>query len=175
MRCFRQGSAALDFSPAAVRTCDVAGVFSSGKWYPQHRALQYFLIFKTKEMTDFRFDKDMSIEVTARLITRGSDRPLSGKQYTVRLFDKDFFDDDYLGTAHPDSDGRISIRFNPSRYDRHDPIREKSLDFYFLVYKGDREIFKSKVMEHVDIEAIEEFRMGKGEVIDLGSFLVDPH
>jgi hypothetical protein len=28
-------------------------------------------------------------------------------------------------------------------------------------------------MEHVDVDAIETFKMGEGEVIDLGRFLID--
>ena len=115
----------------------------------------------------------MSIEVTARLIAKGSDTPVTGNEYIVKLYDKDFFDDDYLGEGSPDENGRVSIIFNPGAFDKKDPIREKSLDFYFVVFKKGLVIFRSKVMEHVDVDAIETFKMGEGEVIDLGSFLVD--
>jgi hypothetical protein len=40
------------------------------------------------------------------------------------------------------------------------------------VYKSGQEIFRSKVMEDVHVEAIENFKMGKGEMIDLGTFLI---
>jgi hypothetical protein len=118
------------------------------------------------------FGKEMAIEVTARLIERGADKPLHGPDISVKLFDKDFFDDDFLGEATPDQEGRIRILFDPARFDHNDPIREKSLDFYFVVYRAGEPVFQSKVMEHVDVDAIETFRMGKGEIVDLGTFLV---
>jgi hypothetical protein len=124
-------------------------------------------------MSKFSLGKEMSIEVTARLIAKGSDAPVTNNEIVVKLYDKDFFDDDFLGEASPDKEGRVSFIFNPEAFDRRDPIREKSLDFYFVVYKNTSVIFRSKVMEHVDVDAIETFKMGEGEVIDLGSFLID--
>ena len=124
-------------------------------------------------MSNLELGSEMSIQVNARLIARGSDAPVSGDRYLVRLFDKDFFDDDFLGESVPDEEGRISVNFDPSRFDRNDPIREKALDFYFVLYRDGEPIHKSKVMEDVDIDAVDTFRMGKGEVIDLGTFLVD--
>ncbi len=124
-------------------------------------------------MSKFSLGKEMSIEVTARLIAKGSDAPLTGKAYSVRLFDKDFFDDDFLGEDSPDADGRIRIIFDPAQFDQRDPIREKSLDFYFVVYRNDEPIFRSKVMEDVDIDAVDTFKMGEGEVVDLGTFLIE--
>jgi hypothetical protein len=124
-------------------------------------------------MSKFSLGKEMSIEVTARLIAKGSDTPVTGDDFVVKLYDKDFFDDDYLGEASPDDNGRVTILFQPEAFDRKDPIREKSLDFYFVVFKKGLVIFRSKVMEHVDVDAIETFKMGEGEVIDLGSFLIE--
>jgi hypothetical protein len=124
-------------------------------------------------MSKFSLGKEMSIEVTARLIAKGSDTPVTSDDIVVKFYDKDFFDDDFLGEASPDKDGRVSFIFNPEAFDRKDPIREKSLDFYFVVYKNGLVIFRSKVMEHVDVDAVETFKMGEGEVIDLGSFLID--
>jgi hypothetical protein len=115
---------------------------------------------------------EMRMTVTARLIAKGEDRPLTGKEYSVRLFDKDFFDDDFLGEDRPDQDGRIHISFDPAAFDRRDPIRETSLDFYFVVYQNDKPIFRSKVMEDVNTEAVETFKMGEGDIVDLGSFLI---
>ena len=128
---------------------------------------------KPNDMSKYELGSEMSIQVNARLIARGADRPVSGDRYRVRLFDKDFFDDDFLGEATPDSEGRVSVTFDPSRFDRNDPIREKSLDFYFVLYRDGAPIHESKVMEDVDVDAIDSFKMGTGEVIDLGNFLVD--
>ena len=130
-------------------------------------------ILKTNEMARTGLNKEMNIEVTAKLIAKGSDLPVNGAEYIVKLFDKDFFEDDFLGQSSLDENGELHISFNPSQLDTTDPIRETSLDFYFIVFKNGREIFKSKVMEDVDVNAIEQFKMGKGELINLGTFLID--
>ena len=124
-------------------------------------------------MAKMGLDKEMNIEVTARLIAKGSDQPVTGKEFNVKLFDKDFFEDDFLGQSGLDGNGELRINFNPSRLDTNDPIKETSLDFYFVVFKNGTEIFRSKVMEDVDINAIDQFKMGEGEVINLGTFLID--
>ena len=130
-------------------------------------------ILKTNEMARTGLNKEMNIEVTAKLIAKGSDLPVNGAEYIVKLYDKDFFEDDFLGQSSLDENGELHISFNPSQLDTTDPIRETSLDFYFIVFKNGREIFKSKVMEDVDVNAIEQFKMGKGELINLGTFLID--
>lgn len=124
-------------------------------------------------MAKMGLNKEMNIEVTARLIAKGSDRPVTGKEFIVKLFDKDFFDDDFLGQSGLDDNGQLHITFNPSRLDAGDPIKESSLDFYFVVFKNEVEIFRSKVMEDVDVDAVEQFKMGEGELINLGTFLID--
>ena len=48
-------------------------------------------------MSDMKLSPEMRITVIARLIAKGADQPITGKEYCVRLFDKDFFDDDFLG------------------------------------------------------------------------------
>ena len=124
-------------------------------------------------MNEFSLNPEMNIEVTARLIAKGSDAPVTGKQYVVRLYDKDFFEDDFLGESGPDENGVVRISFNTADYDTKDVLKEKSLDFYFAVFKNGKEIFRSKVMEDVNVERFEKFKMGEGEVFDLGSFLIE--
>lgn len=124
-------------------------------------------------MARLGLNEEMNIEVTARLIAKGSDRPVTGAAFIVKLFDKDFFDDDFLGQSGLDDNGQLHITFNPSRLDAGDPIKESSLDFYFVVFKNNVEIFRSKVMEDVDVNAVEQFKMGEGELINLGTFLID--
>jgi len=41
------------------------------------------------------------------------------------------------------------------------------------VLKNDVQIFESKVIAEIDVAALEQFKMGEGEVIDLGTFLVE--
>jgi hypothetical protein len=123
-------------------------------------------------MSDFSLSSQPKIEVNIRIIAKGSDAPLTGDMYKVRLFDKDSFDDDYLGESGLDANGVAHISFTHDAFDDLAGIEDKP-DFYFVVVKNDVQIFQSKVMEEIDLEAVEQFKMGKGEVIDLGTFLVD--
>ncbi len=124
-------------------------------------------------MAVFSPDLYMNVEVTARFIHKGNDKPIHGKEYEVKLFDKDFFDDDFIGQAHPGQNGVVHISFNPSKLYRNEPIIDRALEFYFVLYKNGKEVFKSQVMKEADLEFFEKFKMGKGEIIDLGTFLVD--
>jgi hypothetical protein len=113
-----------------------------------------------------------NIEVVIRFISKGSDAPLTGDAYKVRLFDKDSFDDDYLGESSLDGEGRAHISFTHEAFEDLAGIESKP-DFYFVVVKDDVQVFQSKIMEEVDLEAVEQFKMGKGEMIDLGTFLIE--
>ncbi len=117
-------------------------------------------------------DLSMKKEAIIRLIAKGSDAPLTGSQYRVRLFDKDFFDDDFLGESSLDETGTAHISFTHAAFDDVANL-EAMPDFYFVVLKDGQQIFQSQVMQDVDIAAMEQFRMGTGEVIDLGTFLVE--
>jgi hypothetical protein len=132
-----------------------------------------FWIFKQIFMSNFSLNPNMNIEVTARLIAKGSDAPVTGKEYLVRLYDEDFFEDDFLGESGLDTNGVASISFNPGDFDTGDVLKENSLDFYFVVFKNGKEIFSSKVMEHINVERFEKFKMGEGEIFDLGTFLIE--
>lgn len=108
----------------------------------------------------------------ARFIAKGSDTPLTGDAYKLRLFDKDIFDDDYIGESSLDNNGVGKISFNHSAFSDFGNL-ETTPDFYFVVVKNGIQIFESKVMQEVDIVAMEQFKMGEGAVIDLGTFLVE--
>ena len=113
----------------------------------------------------------MKIEVTASFIRKGSDKPLTGSDYEFRLFEKDLMEDDYLGVSPLDEQGMAKVSFTHEDFkDFLNP--ETNPDLYFALYKGEELIFQSEVMENVDIPSIEKFKMGEGEVVDLGIFLV---
>ena len=123
-------------------------------------------------MPSVALNKDMNIEVKVRLIGKGDDEPLTSEDYSVRLYDSDIFNDDYLGESLPDEEGVAKFLFSKGDFSR--PLNsERKPDFYFLVYKKGKQIFKSKVMSNLDLSDIEEFVMKEGEVIDLGTFLID--
>jgi len=123
-------------------------------------------------MSDFSLNSNPAIEVTVTLIAKGADAPLTGDAYKVRLFDKDIFDDDYIGESGLDANGVARISFSHSAFADFGNL-EQQPDFYFVVVKDGSQIFESKVMENIDIDAVENFKMGKGEVIDLGTYLVE--
>ena len=123
-------------------------------------------------MSNFSLSPEMKIEVTACFVRKGSDTPLTGSEYEFRLFEKDLMEDDYLGVSPLNEQGMAKVYFT------HDSFKdilnpETNPDLYFALYKGDALIFQSEVMEDVDIPSVEQFKMGEGEVVDLGTFLVE--
>ena len=122
-------------------------------------------------MSDLSLNENMNLEVKARFIGKGIDKALTVDAYTVRLYDKDIFEDDFLGETSPDENGVLKFTFTHSSFSNWNT--DIKPDFYFVVYKYKTEIFRSKVLEELVIESIEKFKMGEGEVIDLGTFLID--
>ncbi|MGB4843124.1 MAG: hypothetical protein WBP16_01525 [Ferruginibacter sp.] len=122
-------------------------------------------------MSNFSLDSNMDIAVKASFIAKGSDAALTGTDYEFRLFEKDFMEDDYLGRSGLDENGTARVSFKHGDYkDFLNP--EANPDLYFALYKGEALIFQSKVMHDVDVDGLEKFKMGVGEVVDLGTFLV---
>jgi len=123
-------------------------------------------------MSNFSLDEDINVEVTAAFIQKGSDAPLTGADYEFRLYEKDLMEDDYLGKSALDENGVAKVSFKHGDYkDFLNP--EVNPDLYFALYKGETLIFQSPVMRDLDLESMEKFKMGEGEVIDLGTFLVE--
>lgn len=123
-------------------------------------------------MPKLSLNKEMNIEVRVLLIAKGTDEPITGKDYSVRLYDKDVFNDDFLGESSLNKDGLAKFIFTEKHFAGFANLDEKP-DFYFVVYRNGVQIFKSKVMQNLDLTNIEEFRMREGEIVDLGTFLID--
>ena len=123
-------------------------------------------------MSEFSLDAEMNIETIARFIAKGSGSPVTGDAYTVRLFDKDLFDNDFLGESGLDKNGYSVISFTHAAFGDLANL-ETFPDLYFALYKNGEVIFKSKVMENIDLAVVEKYKNGEGEVINLGTFLVD--
>ena len=121
-------------------------------------------------MSDLSLNNEMNLEVTARFIGKGNDKPVTGEAYLVRLYDKDIFGDDFLGESILDENGVAKISFNHAAFSNFNT--DTTPDFYFVVLKNNEIIFKSKVLDAVDVETVENFKMGEGEVIDLGTYLI---
>ena len=123
-------------------------------------------------MSKLSLNEEMNIEVRVLLIAKGNDEPVTGKEYTVRLFDKDVFNDDYLGESSLNEDGLATFIITEQHFKGFAKLDDKP-DFYFVVLKHKQQIFKTIVMDDVDLAAFENFKMGEGEVIDLGTFLIE--
>jgi len=123
-------------------------------------------------MALIELNKEMNIEVKVRLIAKGDDNPVTDNEVSVRLYDKDIFNDEFLGESHPDEEGIARFKLTQKDFSGFAGLDDKP-DFYFVVYKSGKEIFKSKVMSNLDLSDLEEFIMKEGDVIDLGTFLVD--
>src|ERR1700754_440134 len=122
-------------------------------------------------MSNFSLDTNINIEVKASFIAKGSDAPLTGEGYEFRLYEKDLMEDDYLGKSALDENGTAKVSFKHGDYmDFLNP--ETNPDLYFALYKNESLIFQSPVMRDLDLEDLEKFKMGEGEVVDLGTFLV---
>lgn len=124
-------------------------------------------------MSDFTLNKEPDLVVTARFIEKGDDRPLHGADYTVRLYDRDIADDDFLGESRLDAEGHIRIAFAHDAFVNDAAFKEARPDFYFMIMKSGKPVYTTKVLEELSIEDLQQFRMGEGDVVDLGSFLVD--
>ena len=123
-------------------------------------------------MPKLSLNEEINIEIRVLLIAKGTDNPVTGDQYKVRLFDKDIFNDDFLGESSLNKEGLAKFRLTKKHFEGFGGLHEKP-DFYFVVYRDNKEIFKSKVMKNLDLSDIEEFRMKEGELIDLGTFLIE--
>ena len=123
-------------------------------------------------MSKYSLDQEMNIEVIARFIGKGHEQPVTGDSYKVRLYDEDVFGDDFLGESTLDDNGYAKIRFTHEAFSGVAKLDEKP-DFYFVVFKHQQEIFKTKVMEDVNLPDVENFKMGEGEVVDLGTYLIE--
>ena len=123
-------------------------------------------------MSNLSLNPDMNIEVMASFIAKGTDTPLTGSDYEMRLFEKDFMEDDYLGKSGLDEKGVAKVSFKVSAF--KDFLNPETMpDLYFALYKGEALIFQIKVINDVDIAGGKKFKMGEGEVVDLGTYLVE--
>ena len=123
-------------------------------------------------MNDFELNSNLNIQVIARFLAKGKGAAVTGDSYTVRLYDKDIIDNEFLGESGLDSNGYATIIFTHKAFSNVANV-DTFPDFYFAVYKDGEVIYKSRVMEDVDLAAIEQYKKGAGEVIDLGTFLIE--
>jgi hypothetical protein len=124
-------------------------------------------------MPAFQFEKEMNLQVKARLIPAGGAPSFNSRGCKVRLFDRDFLEDEYLAESLPDAEGNVEFIF-PFSAMNQGVLDDKMPDFFFVIYNaGGEVIHQSEAMQNVNIEAIENYVHGVGAVVNLGSFLVN--
>ena len=121
---------------------------------------------------DWQQEATMSVKV--KFVQRGTNLPLTGNEYKVRLYDRDIFsDDDFLGFDNINQHGEAHIHFQPAIMRNHGFGFEQLPDLYILLFKGDVVHFQSKVWDDVDFSKIGDFNLQEGCVVDFGTFLID--
>lgn len=122
-------------------------------------------------MDDLSLNEEMNLEIQVRLISKANDEPPHGKNLSVRLYDKDLFDEEFLGETTADEEGLAKFIITPEKFTGPMGL-DKKPDFYFVVFNDKREVFKSRVMANLDLSDIHKFIMSEGKIIDLGTFLI---
>ncbi|HMP93471.1 MAG TPA: hypothetical protein PKD90_11400 [Phnomibacter sp.] len=117
-------------------------------------------------------DKDMQLVARIRLINKGADAPLTGPEYKVRLYDRDFIQDEYLGESTLDEQGHAQFEFAVADMNKG-LLEDKKPDFFFVLFKNEQQIFQSKVIENLDVDDVDHYERGLGEVVELGTYLVE--
>lgn len=111
------------------------------------------------------------ITISAKFIDHIDKMPLSSK-YLVKLYDKDVFDDDYLGQSLLDNQGRAQIKFSEDQMRSLDSPLERHPDLYFVLTKKDKVIYKSNIIKNLHLDNTADFTLSAGKHYDLGTFVV---
>jgi len=78
--------------------------------------------------------------------------PITGKEYTVRLYDEDKYFDDKLGNSQLDINGSAEFLFSVADVFSIDSMDERTPDIYFVVENNGNEIFRSETFPNVNFE-----------------------
>jgi hypothetical protein len=112
------------------------------------------------------------IHTKLKLTEKGTGSALSGADIIVKLYDKDLLEDDFLGEASPDAEGKVSINFDLDKIKSADSPLETKPDLYFSVFKSNKLYYKSEVLDDIDTLNEGDFNFQEGKVIDLGAYLI---
>lgn len=117
------------------------------------------------------------LDVKVRLLRRDTKAPITGEGWLVRFYDKDKYDNDFLGEGTPNPDGIVDIRFNPSAMQQGEEEWgdefETKPDLFFELWKGEKLVFTSKVWDDVDFDTYASYDIEEGKEVNFGTFLID--
>ena len=112
------------------------------------------------------------IRVRARFVSAVTGLPLTGGQYSVRLFDLDPVTDDYLGESTVYGAGLVEVLFSLADASSWDSPGELMPDLYMVLYEGTRQIYRTPVKFNVEIPLGELLTQQAASTVDLGEFKV---
>ncbi|WP_215224999.1 hypothetical protein [Echinicola shivajiensis] len=112
------------------------------------------------------------VRIHVKLLTKGTNDPLFGKEYKVKFYDKDLIKDDLLGESDLDDHGVAKLLINKKNYTSLDSPFERHPDIYFTFSKNGKVIYKSPVLENVHLEEQYGYPDVPGLDFDLGSYLL---
>ena len=82
-----------------------------------------------------------------------SGAPLSGGDWSVRVYDDDPLFDEYLGEAKLNQQGEAGLMITVADIVSIDSLGERTPDLYFVLYHRGKKIFKSAVFDNVEFES----------------------
>jgi hypothetical protein len=99
--------------------------------------------------------------------------PLTGDEYTVRLFDEDRYFDDKLGKSKLDNAGNAEFLITVADIMSIDSLDERTPDLYFIVEQDGKEIYRSETIPKVNFEVVDPVTgRSKSLTMDFGPFTV---
>lgn len=113
--------------------------------------------------------EEIFFEVLAGFVASDSKTPLTG-DYSVRMYNTDFFGDEYMTEGKLNDKGIASFKFPHSAFLEWDI--ERHADFYFVLYRSGTKIFHTK-LEEKDISDLTKLTVGNKEMVELGTFEVE--
>lgn len=115
---------------------------------------------------------DRRVTVTAKFINARSQSPLNGDNYEFRLFDKDLITDDFLGVSKLNTEGEAKLSFGMDKFNSLDSPMETKPDLWFRLMNGDQEVYRSKVIENIDLTKYGDLTVEGGYTFDLGTYII---
>ena len=112
---------------------------------------------------------EVYFEIIVGFVTKETKAPLNA-DYKVRMYNTDFFGDEYMTESSLNDKGFANFRFPHSAFLEWD--LERHADFYFVLYKADKKIFHTKLTEK-DIADLTKLTIGDKEMVELGTFEVE--
>ncbi|MBC8111792.1 MAG: hypothetical protein H7Y04_12090 [Verrucomicrobia bacterium] len=115
---------------------------------------------------------ELLLTVTAKFMHKETGNPVRGVSFLAKLYDKDIFEDDFLGECEPDENGQVSFTFNPEIFADLDSLMEKEPDLYCVLFEDSKLIFRTKLIPDLAIPQNADFNANSGQTYDLGTFIV---